>query len=653
MKQALLNRSYLAAPLCVLALCSSIVQADSAGSSDVGWPYYGGDPGGSRYSPLEHIEPGNVERLTEAWTYRTGDRGEGYPSAGKMAFEATPLFADGVLYFSTPYGQIHAVDGESGEKIWEYHANPPKDRHYGENTSRGVSLWYSDQPGQPCGTRLFLGTVDGRLLALDAKNGRPCESFGQQGVVDLNEGSRPRNQGNYQVTSPPVIWDDLVITGSAIGDNRAVDVELGIVRAFDARSGELVWSWDPIPRGPDNPVYQEWEPDSAALTGAANAWAPLSLDVERGLVFIPTGSASPDFSGQRRPGSNRHANSVVALNAASGEVVWARQLIHHDLWDYDVPAQPVLSDVRRNGETIPVVIQATKTGMLYVLHRETGEAVFPIEERPVPASDVPGEKAWPTQPFSSIQLVPQHPLTADDAWGLIYVDKLHCQRQIERYRSEGIFTPPSEQGTIMFPGYAGGSNWGSVAVDKERQIVIANTMQAPFLVQLIKREDLASVYESGDYPNSEFARQTGTPYGMRREILQSFLGVPCTAPPWGSLSAVDLESGEILWKVPLGTTEDIAPWPFTDIQGAPNLGGPLVTASGLAFIGAAADNYLRIFDVKTGEELRKLRLPAGGQATPMTYRYQGKQYVVIAAGGHGNLGTTKGDYLVAFSLEAD
>ncbi|MCW8194502.1 pyrroloquinoline quinone-dependent dehydrogenase [Proteobacteria bacterium 005FR1] len=621
-----------------------------ANSPDAEWTHYGNDAGGSRYSPLEQINRNNVAQLKQAWVYRTGDLGEGFPSGHRMAFEATPLFVDGLLYLSTPYGQIHALDGESGAQVWQFDTNTAQDRHYSENTSRGVSLWRSGAEGF-CERRILFATLDGRLLALDAGTGRLCESFGKKGIVDLNADVRRTDEkGGYVVTSPPAIRGDLVITGSAIGDNRGVELELGIVRAFDARSGQLVWSWDPIPRGPENPAYGEWAPESAAITGAANAWAPLSVDEARGLVFIPTGSASPDFSGHRRPGSNRHANSVVALKAETGELLWARQLVHHDLWDFDVPAQPVLSEVERDGESIPVVIQATKMGMLYVLHRESGEAIFPIEERPVPASRTAGEEAWPTQPFSSIALVPQHPLRAEHAWGLTFIDRMHCERQIEKYVSEGIFTPPSEQGSILFPGYAGGSNWGSVAVDEQRQIVVANTSQIPFLVQLIPSDKVQEVRDSGDYPDSEFARQRGTPYGMRRELLTSFAGIPCTAPPWGSLHGIDLKTGKIAWTVPLGTTEDIAPWPFKNIQGVPNLGGPLVTASGLVFIGAAADDYLRVFDVNSGEELLKLRLPAGGQATPMTYRHQGKQYVVIAAGGHGGMGTTRGDFLVAFAL---
>jgi quinoprotein glucose dehydrogenase len=570
-----------------------------------------------------------------------------------MAFEATPILIDGVLYVSSPYGHVHAIKATTGERLWQFDVHLPNDRSYSENTSRGVSAWRDPDaaPDASCALRILVGTLDARLIALDAKTGLACADFGSKGTVDLNEGSRPRDPGGYLVTSPPALWHNLVITGSAVGDNRAVDNELGIVRAFDARTGALMWSWDPIPRTPENPVYSEWTPAAAKITGAANAWSVLSLDVERGLLFVPVGSASPDFFGGERTGDNRHANSIVALSAATGEVVWARQLVHHDVWDYDMPAQPVLIDLKRAGETIPAVVQATKMGMLFVLDRRTGEPLFGIEERAVPQNGVDGEALSPTQPFSALpSLVPNAPLTAADAWGFTPWDRGKCADQITALRSEGIYTPPSLQGTVEWPGYAGGSNWGSVSFDPAHQFVIANTNRLPFVVQLIKRDELKATYESKRYPDSEFARQTGTPYGMRRQMISSPIGVPCTAPPWGTLTAMNLATGAIAWQVPLGTSRDLAPWPVWFIDGVPNMGGSIVTAGGVIFIGAATDNFLRAFDVETGAELWRGRLPAGGQATPMTYTQNGRQYVVISAGGHGGMGSTRGDYVVAFAL---
>jgi quinoprotein glucose dehydrogenase len=619
------------------------------------WAYYGADPGGSRYSALQLINRSNVADLRIAWVHRTLDHGAGIPSRGNRAFEATPILVDGRLYLSTPYNIVIALDPATGTGLWRYDPGLPKDRWYAENTSRGVAAWRdpSAPDGAPCRVRIFLGTLDGRLLALDAATGRPCAGFGEGGQVDLNAGTRPRDAGDYLVTSPPAVAEDLVIVGSAIGDNRAVDVELGIVRAFDARSGVLRWLFDTLPRDPADPAHAAWQPDDVQRTGAANAWAPLSVDVARDLVFIPTGSASPDYYGGERPGGNPYANSLVALRASSGRMVWHRQLVHHDLWDYDLPAQPSLVDVRRDGENIPAVVQVTKTGMVFVFHRETGEPLFPVEERPVPRSDVPGEQVSPTQPFSAIPpLVSHEPVEPDDAWGLTFWDRGRCRELISRYRSEGIFTPPGFEGTIVFPSFAGGSNWGGAAFDPEGQRLFVNVMHIAHVVTLIPRDAFLPMYKSGDFPDSEFARQAGTPFGMRRELLASPLGIPCTPPPWGTLAAVDLDKGRIAWQVPLGTTRDLAPWPLWYIRGVPNVGGPLVTAGGLLFIGAAADNYLRAFDTGTGEELWKGRLPAGGQATPMTYAVDGRQYVVIAAGGHGNAGTDLGDYVVAFTLPA-
>jgi len=615
------------------------------------WQSYGGDSGGQRYVNLNQITPANVSQLREAWHYRTGDNGEGMPNGHKRAFEATPIFVDGTLFFSTPYNHVHAVDAASGEQRWHFDSKLPQESH-DENTSRGVSYWRAQTlNGAACEQRIVFGTFDARLIALDALTGKPCTDFGNKGSINLNVGSRPRDRGSYLVTSPPAIWQNIVITGAAVGDNRAVDNELGVVRAFDVQSGELLWSFDPIPRTPDHPAFNEWEAQARELTGAANAWSVFSIDSERGLVFIPVGSASPDFYGGERKGDNRYANSLVVLKAATGEFVWAQQLVHHDLWDYDLPSQPVLIDLKRNGETIPAVVQATKMGMLFVFQRETGEPLFSIEEKPVPQGGVDGEVLSPTQPFSSLPpLVPHEKLTPDDAWGITFWDRGKCRKEFERYRSEGIYTPPSLQGTIEWPSYAGGSNWGSVSFDSERQLVIANTMRLPFVVQLIPRAELLNVYQSGKYPDSEFALQTGTPYGMRRQLIKSPLGIPCTAPPWGTLSAVNLTTGKLQWEVPLGTTEDIAPWPFNKVKGVPNMGGSMITKSGLIFIGAAADNYLRAFNSETGEELWKGRLPAGGQATPMSYELNGKQFIVIAAGGHGGAETTLGDYVVAFAL---
>ncbi|OLB13269.1 MAG: hypothetical protein AUH10_06610, partial [Gammaproteobacteria bacterium 13_2_20CM_66_19] len=613
---------------------------------------------GQRFSSLGEINRGNVSRLKVVWTYRTGELGAGFTRAGKLTFEATPVLAFGLLYVETGTNIVIALDPESGHERWRVDPHIDRARHYAEASSRGVSVWESTDAGQTglCRRRIFTGTLDARLLALDAETGRPCVDFGGSGQVDLTRGLRIRDVGAYLVTSPPAVYANAVIVGSAIGDNRATDLERGVIRAFDARSGAQLWSFDPLPDSPSHPAAADWDLAQAAGTGAGNAWGVMTVDEEHGLVLLPTGSASPDFYGGRRVGSNRFANSLLALDARSGKLVWHRQLIHHDLWDYDLAAQPVLGDIEVQGVPVPAVIQATKTGMLYVFERTGGQPLVPITERPVPASHVPGEQAWPTQPFSSLPaLTAQRPVLPSDAWGLTFWDRGKCRDLIASLRNEGIFTPPDTRGTLLSPGYIGGVNWGGMAFDEQRQRVIAAVNHLPMVVTLMSRQELEREGRSEQFPHSEFAPQTGTPYGVRREPLLSPWDLPCTAPPWGTLVSVDLRRARIVWQVPLGSTEGLTPWfvPSRDF-GMPNMGGPIATDGELVFVSAAMDSYLRAFDIETGRELWKYKLPAGGQATPMTYRAgrDQHQYLVISAGGHGGLGTPRGDYLIAFALPA-
>jgi len=622
-----------------IVLLLALGLAAQAAAQSTPWPGHGGAEGGGRHTPLRQIDAGNLDRLQVAWTYRTGDTGAGQRSERRLTFQATPVVLDDWLYVSTAFGRVIALDAASGTERWRFDAGIDADVRYAEVANRGVAVWVDPQaPAQAaCRRRVFVGTLDARLIALDARTGRRCADFNGGADVVLRDPAWPRagERGEYGVTSPPVVVGDLVVTGSFIGDNRATMLESGVVRAFDARSGRERWAWHPVGQG----------------QSAANAWAPMAVDAARDLLFLATGSAAPDFFGGMRRGENLHANSLVALRASTGAVVWHRQLVHHDLWDYDLPAQPTLIDLRRDGASVPAVVQTTKMGMLFVFHRETGAPLFDIHERPVPASDVPGEAAAPTQPFSALPaLSRQTPVTPDDAWGLTFWDRGRCRDEIARYRSEGIYTPPSLQGTILLPGYAGGSNWGGVAFDPVTQTLIANTSNLAFVVALIPRERFDAERTSGRHEGWQFGRMEGTPYGMRRRLLASPFGLPCVAPPWGQLAAVDLGRGTLRWQVPLGSTRDKAPWPFWLELGMPNLGGPLVTASGLVFVAAATDDRLRAFELASGRLLWSTRLPAGGQAGPMSYAVNGRQFVVIAAGGHGGMETTRGDHLVAYAL---
>ena len=630
---------------------ASVIQA--APAPDAGWPAYGGDAGGTRYSPLTQITPSNVKDLAVAWTFRTGDTGEGMKDPSESAFEVTPILYDNTLYLTTTSTNVVAVNAATGALRWRFDSRSRKDLRYPDGVSRGVSLWVDNaSPASAmCHARIFAPTLDGRLLALDAASGKPCADFGEAGAVsllkDVNLQFKEGDEWlNYLVTSPPAILDGKVIVGSSIGDNRAVVGERGVVRAFDARTGKLLWSWDPIPRDESNPVFSEWGAESVKTASGANAWAPLSVDAARHLVFVPTGSASPDFFGGLRPGDNRWANSVVALEGDTGTLKWGQQLVHHDLWDYDVASQPTLVDLIHDGRPVAAVIQATKTGFLFTFDRDSGAPIFPIVEKPVPQDAVPGEHPSPTQPFPTAPppLSRQSPLTADDAWGVAWFDTRACRKRIESYRSEGLFQPPSVKESIMQPGNAGGSNWGGIAFDPKRQLAVANTMNLPFVVALIPRAEVRSQFQSGDYEGYEFARQEGTPYGMRRQPFLSGLGTPCVKPPWGVLTAVDMQHGTIKWQIPLGQT----PFVHQNI-GMPGLGGPIVTASGLVFIAASFDDRLRAFDTETGRLQWEVKLPAGGQATPMTYSAGGRQFLVIAAGGY-KADSTRGDYLVAYAL---
>ena len=605
-------------------------------AKDTAWPTYGSDPSGSRYSTAAQINRGNVSSLKVAWTYQTGANEVPTKLIRKAAFEATPILVDGKVFLSTPYNHVIALEPDTGKKLWEYDPGVNLERNYSEVTSRGVSAWRDDheKAGAACSLRIFLGTLDARLIALDANNGKLCADFGANGTVDLSKDAATQTEwtGGYQVTSPPAIYRDLVIVGSSIADNWRVDTGRGIVRAFDARSGKLQWTWDPIP----------WANDTHPRTGAGNAWSVFSVDAEHDLVFVPTGSAAPDYFGGIRKGDDKWTNSVVALRASTGAFVWGFQVVHHDLWDYDVASQPTLISWK---DGTPAVVINTKMGHVFVLNRLTGVPLLPVEERAVPRSDIAGEESSPTQPFSTISLVPEK-FEATDLWGPTPADTKWCADKVAASRNEGIFTPPSLKGTIQAPGNVGGVNWGSAAYDPQEHRMIVNTNRLVAWMKLIPRADYAAeVHKNQDNRiYGEFGDQEPSPYGLYRTFLFSPSGTPCNAPPWGTTEAVDLFTGKVAWNIPLGT---LVPGKQT---GSINLGGPMATAGHLVFTSATIDPHLHAFDSETGKELWTYELPAAANATPMTYTWKGKQYLVICAGGHGKLGSKQGDYVIAFSL---
>ncbi|MGD9598251.1 MAG: membrane-bound PQQ-dependent dehydrogenase, glucose/quinate/shikimate family [Steroidobacteraceae bacterium] len=614
------------------------------------WRAYGRTNTGTRYAPASQITPGNVHRLAVAWTYRTGDLPQAYPGnrAGFM-FEATPLKIADTLYICTPHNIVIALEADTGRERWRH--DPAIDTA-GVYTlaCRGVAWHEARAAAGDCPRRILTATLDGRLIALDAGTGALCPGFGHEGEISLREGLGLIKPGYYLVTSPPTIVGDVAIVGGFVLDNMSTDEPSGVVRGYDVRTGRQLWAWDagrPQEAGP-------WRPGEPYTRGSPNAWSIFSADESLGLVYIPTGNAPPDyFGGERTAALDRYSSSVVALEAATGTLRWAFQTTHHDLWDYDVPSQPVLVDLPIEGEQVPALIQPTKHGDIFLLDRRDGRPLAAVEERPAPRGNVPGERYSPTQPASvGMPGFTPLPLTEADMWGATQFDQLWCRIAFRKLRYDGKFTPPGLDGSISWPGNFGVMNWGSVSVDEVRQRMVVNSSYAALLLQLIPRAKAPPGERIAIEGNAAISPQIGTPYAVRTaQPFLSPLGVPCNAPPWGRLSVVDLKSRTLAWQRPLGTTRDHAPLGIA-IPGVFGQGGSVVTAGGVIFIGATLDNYLRAFDLATGRELWKGRLPAGGQATPMSFvsAKTGKQYVVIAAGGHQYLYTTIGDYVVAYSL---
>jgi quinoprotein glucose dehydrogenase len=644
---------------CALALaalsmaCERRAPIDLAGPT-AEWREWGGDKGGLHFSPLTQITRENVDRLEVAWIHRSGDFSQGGEGRAPTAHQVTPLVVNGTLYYCTPFMRVFALDPETGAERWVF---DPVLRGRGAGgpyplTCRGVAYWEepSPAPGRACQRRLLYGTRDSEFLALDADTGRPCPDFGRGGRVDLREGLGPIPEWETYTTSPPQIVGDLAVVGALVADQLRTDSPAGVVRAYDVRTGRRVWSWDPVPPGFDRPL----RPGELFHRGTPNVWAPISADPERGLVFLPTGNPGPDGYGGERHGIDHYGSSTVALDAHTGRVVWHFQTVHHDLWDFDVPSQPTLFQIEGIGGGRPAVAQSTKMGFLFLLDRETGRPLYPVEERPVPQGGVPGETLSPTQPFPT-HPPPLHPLelSPGSAFGFTPIDRASCRELLARYRWDGLYTPPSVEGSLQMPHTGGGMNWGGLAIDPATGVAYVNQSHAAVVNRLVPRAEYEKLDPNDFVYPQELYPLRGTPYGLHRFTALSKWGAPCNRPPWGTLLAVDLRSGEVRWRAPLGTLRDKAPFPVWLLYrhlGAPSFGGGLLTASGLYFIGGSTDRYFRAFDAETGEELWRIRTPFSANAVPMSYRLRpdARQFVVIAVGG--NPITIIGDALVAYAL---
>jgi quinoprotein glucose dehydrogenase len=649
----------------VFGYCTTTQFRDSAArpiaSPDSEWPSYGRTPYGDRHSPLRQITPENVSKLEVAWRFHTGEGAPEFKTRAPTALEVTPLVFRGTMYLSTPLGRVFALDPTSGARRWVYDPQVDRTINFGDFANRGVALWIDTTavPASRCSLRVFVATIDTRLIALDAATGSPCSDFGQQGTVQLRNGLRnaPANASEYEETSPPTVVGDVVVVGSAVADNNRIDAASGEVRGFDARTGALRWTWHPVPQDSTIAGWRTWIGPHAHRTGAANAWTIFAADPVRNIVFVPTSSPSVDYFGGERKGDNQYANSIVAINAATGAILWHFQTVRHDLWDYDNASPPVLATLQVDGRSVPALLVATKTGHLFALNRETGESVFQISRGNVPASDVPGEEAATTQ-ITSSGLPPLSPqrLAPDELWGPTAADRDACRQRLRGLRNDGTFTPPSIRGSLIIPSNVGGAHWGGLSFDSTNEVVIVPTNRIAAVITLIPR----AAYEArragatvGERIGTEYAMMRGTPFVLKRELFFGPSSAPCTPPPFGTLTALSLRTRQILWSVPLGTSEGLDRIGIRippDIPGAINLGGPITTASNLVFIGATLDRYFRAFDSRNGRELWKFALPAGGKATPMTYLgADGRQYVVIAAGGDGKAWGWS-DEIVAFAL---
>lgn len=635
--------------------------ADNSSGKD--WLAYGGSPGGARYSSLNQINTENIGKLKEVWRFQTKDVKTSHDPV-EITNEVTPIKVGDSLYLCSAHQKLFALDAATGKEKWMFDPKTKSEPSFQHMTCRGVSYHAAkadsaeSAESKSCPRKVLLPTNDGRLFAINADNGQPCEGFGDNGMINLQANMPNSYPGGYEPTSPPVVTDKVIIIGGAVTDNYSVTEPSGVIRGYDVNNGKLLWVFD-LGASDPNKIPQEGENFTA---NSPNSWAPSSYDPKLDLVYIPTGVQTPDiWGGNRTPDMERYASSILALNATTGKLVWAYQTVHHDLWDMDVPSQPSLVDIKdKDGNLVPAIYAPTKTGNIFVLDRRNGKLIVPAPEKPVPQGAAKGDHLSPTQPFSELSYRPQQGLSEKNMWGGTMFDQLSCRIQFRSLRYEGIFTPPSEQGSLIFPGNLGMFEWGGISVNQDRQVALSNPMALPFVSKLVPRGPKNPMWPPagtarGTGSEAGVQPQYGTPYGVELAPFLSKIGVPCKEPAWGYVSALDLKTHEVIWKKRIGTIRDSIPGLQLPpvVVGMPMLGGPISTAGNLMFIGASQDNYLRAYNIENGDQVWETRLPAGGQATPMTYEANGKQYVVISAGGHGSFGTTMGDYIVAYALSDD
>jgi quinoprotein glucose dehydrogenase len=625
--------------------------ASLPGMGNGDWPAYAGTWAGLKYSPLNQITPANVAKLKLAWQFHTGDlKGPGDP--GEFTYEMTPIKVGDILYLCTPHDIVIALDPVTGKTRWRFdpHVTVRGTQHM---SCRGVS--YYDSAAAPgaapmaprapdCSTRIFVATNDARLIALDAMSGRPCADFGDKGHVNTWPGMPFYKEGWYQFTSAPLVTHGLVVLAGSIYDNMADKMPSGVVRAFDARTGRLVWNFDPGNPDATSPLGR----GQHYSLSSPNSWSTSAADEQLGLIYIPFGMGAVDqWGGNRPPTTEKFATSIVALDATTGKLRWVFQTVHHDLWDMDVPAQPALLDLPIGGRTVPALVQTTKTGNIFVLDRRTGRPIVPVDEKPVPGGPAPGDRLSPTQPFSRLTLMPLDRVREADMWGATMLDQLTCRIAFRKMRYDGPFTPPSLQGSLVFPGNFGVMDWGGMAYDPVHATAFANPDYMAFVDKLTKNKPAWSPQATnrGLNPNK------GAPFAVYLNPFLSALKLPCQAPPWGYVAGIDLAAAKVVWKHRNGTIRDKSPLPLAFKLGVPSLGGPMLTAGGVAFMSSTLDYYARAYDAASGKQLWQERLPAGGQATPMSYLGRdGRQYVVVVAGGHGTLGTRQDDAVIAYAL---